>query len=395
MFSNVYHCWPIFADVHQCSPMFFTVFQCSPMLTKVPTEVPIGRFSPGVKMFFLLLLCVFLHPVSHFIVPLLWAQQVLRERGHFSIWVQENLSSEQMVPPPQIPPHIHCRLKEKYGHCWKKIFRANKENVQNSLSSAFSGKIWNFLDLCWFGFLLLLCGCISNSCYCVGTFNSFCCCMLLFGCCGFSLLLCCVVGALLNLATVGVFSMFRSPLLCCCGFIFNVWLPPAPVWVHFKFLLLCGYISIILLPHAIVWVLPPAMLCCRCITTVVLYYLLLLVYFQCLVPPCYVAVGSFSMFDCFLPCCCGFIFNVWLPPAMLLWVHFKLLPTIKLENELGKQYKSLDGSKIYLPRDKWLFTLLTINCQNLFVPQQWRWGDLMLKVMSTSSLKPYLAPVVF
>ena len=135
--------------------------------------------------------------------------------------------------------------------------------------------------LCLFGFLLLLCGCISNSCYCVGTFQLFCCRMLLCGCCGCSLLLCCAVGALQILATVGVFSMFGSPLLF---------------------------------------------------------------------PPCY--------------------FNVWLPPAMLLWVHFKLLPTIQLENELGKQYKSLDGRKIYLPRDKWLFTLLTINCQNLFLSQQ-------------------------
>ena len=142
MFSKVYQCSPTFADVHKCSPMFSTVFQCSP---RFPLKFPLAG-SPQVFKCFFFLLCVFLHPVSHFIVPLLWAQQVLRERGHFSIWVQENLSSDQMVPPPQIPPHIHCRLKEKYGYCQKNILRANitKENMRNSLSSAFNARIWNF-----------------------------------------------------------------------------------------------------------------------------------------------------------------------------------------------------------------------------------------------------------
>ena len=120
MFYNV-------TNIRWCSPMFSTVFHCFPMFTNAHQGSHWSshwQVLPRCLIFFLLL-CVFLHPVSHFIVPLLWAQQVLRERGHFSIWVQENLSSDQMVPPPQIPPHIHCRLKEKYGYCWKNIFRAN------------------------------------------------------------------------------------------------------------------------------------------------------------------------------------------------------------------------------------------------------------------------------
>ena len=114
---------------------------------------------------------------------------------------------------------------------------------------------------------------------------------------------------------------------------------PATVWVHLiHSVAACYCVGAVGAPY------------CYAVLWVHYKFLLLWVYFQCLVPPCY--------------------FNVWLPPAMLLWVHFKLLPTIQLENELGKQYKSLDGSKIYLPRDKWLFTLLTINCQNPFLPQQ-------------------------
>ena len=127
MFTNVRQCFPLFSNVHQCSPRF-------------PLKFPLAG-SPQVFKCFFLLLCVFLHPVSHFIVPLLWAQQVLRERGHFSIWVQENLSSDQMVPPPQIPPHIHCRLKEKYGHCWKNILRANitKKNYEITFHQLLTG----------------------------------------------------------------------------------------------------------------------------------------------------------------------------------------------------------------------------------------------------------------
>ena len=128
MFANVNQCFQRFTTAHRHSLMFTNVRQCFPLFSNVHQGSHWSshwQVLPRCLNVFFLLLCVFLHPVSHFIVPLLWAQQVLRERGHFSIWVQENLSSDQMVPPPQIPPHIHCRLKEKYGYCWKNIFRAN------------------------------------------------------------------------------------------------------------------------------------------------------------------------------------------------------------------------------------------------------------------------------
>ena len=128
MLTNVFKGLPLLTNIRWFSPMFTNVCHCFPMFTNAHQGSHWSshwHVLPRCLNVFFLLLCVFLHPVSHFIVPLLWAQQVLRERGHFSIWVQENLSSDQMVPPPQIPPHIHCRLKEKYGYCWKNIFRAN------------------------------------------------------------------------------------------------------------------------------------------------------------------------------------------------------------------------------------------------------------------------------